>query len=140
MRQETGIRHRGAQSEESGVRGQGGGRHSLMEDPLAPTVTLDLNLPARIPESYVPEAALRLQLYRRLAGLTALDAVDELAQEFADRFGPVPEEVGNLLLRGAGQSAGGQRGRGSHRHRGRPTADQERGAGNDWIAPHFRTG
>ena len=68
-----------------------------MEDPLAPSVTLDLNLPARIPEAYVPEATLRLQLYRRLAGLTALDAVDELAQEFADRFGPVPEEVGNLL-------------------------------------------
>ena len=73
-------------------------RRSLAEDPLAPTVQLDLNLPARIPESYVPEAALRLQLYRRLAGLTALDAVDELAQEFADRFGPVPEEVANLLF------------------------------------------
>ena len=73
-------------------------RHSLAEDPLAPTVQLDLNLPARIPESYVPEAALRLQLYRRLAGLTALDAVDELAHEFADRFGPTPEEVRNLLF------------------------------------------
>ena len=46
----------------------------------------------------MPEAALRLQLYRRLAGLTALDAVDELAHEFADRFGPVPEEVRNLLF------------------------------------------
>ncbi len=73
-------------------------RHSLAEDPLAPTVQLDLNLPARIPESYVPEAALRLQLYRRLAGLTALDAVAELAHEFADRFGPTPEEVHNLLF------------------------------------------
>ena len=46
----------------------------------------------------MPEAALRLQLYRRLAGLTALDAVDELAHEFADRFGPMPEEVRNLLF------------------------------------------
>ena len=72
-------------------------RRNVLEDPLAPTVTLDLNLPARIPEEYVPEATLRLQLYRRLAGLTALEAVDELAQEFADRFGPVPEEVSNLL-------------------------------------------
>jgi transcription-repair coupling factor (superfamily II helicase) len=72
-------------------------RRNVLEDPLAPTVTLDLNLPARIPEDYVPEATLRLQLYRRLAGLTALDGVDEVAQEFADRFGPVPEEVDNLL-------------------------------------------
>ena len=91
--QKTGVR-----SQESGVRGQEGLRRSLTEDPLAPTVQLDLNLPARIPESYVPEAALRLQLYRRLAGLTALDAVDELAHEFADRFGPTPEEVRNLLF------------------------------------------
>ena len=27
-----------------------------------------------------------------------LDAVDELAHEFADRFGPTPEEVRNLLF------------------------------------------
>jgi transcription-repair coupling factor (superfamily II helicase) len=87
----------GDRGQETGGRGQEGGRHSLMDDPLAPAVTLDLNLPARIPESYVPEAALRLQLYRRLAGLSALDAVEELAHEFADRFGPVPEEVANLL-------------------------------------------
>ncbi len=68
-----------------------------LDDPLAPTVTLDLNLPARIPEDYVPETGLRLQLYRRLAGLTTLEAVDEISQEFSDRFGPVPEEVQNLL-------------------------------------------
>ncbi len=72
-------------------------RHNLLEDPLAPTVQLDLNLPARIPDSYVPEAGLRLQLYRRLAGLTTLEAIAEIAQEFTDRFGPVPEEVENLL-------------------------------------------
>ena len=88
----------GDRSQGTGDRGQQALRRSLTEDPLAPTVQLDLNLPARIPESYVPEAALRLQLYRRLAGLTALDAVDELAHEFADRFGPTPEEVRNLLF------------------------------------------
>ena len=70
---------------------------TALESPLASTVTLDLNLPARIPEDYVPETGLRLQLYRRLAGLTTLEAVDEISQEFADRFGPVPEEVENLL-------------------------------------------
>ncbi len=45
----------------------------------------------------MPEAPLRLQLYRRLAGLTTMEAVDEISQEFTDRFGPVPEEVANLL-------------------------------------------
>jgi transcription-repair coupling factor (superfamily II helicase) len=64
---------------------------------IQPAVTLDLNLPARIPEDYVPETALRLQLYRRLAGLTELGAVDDIAQELADRFGPIPEQVQNLF-------------------------------------------
>ncbi|MGQ9492032.1 MAG: transcription-repair coupling factor [Anaerolineae bacterium] len=84
------------EARERGVKGQDGG-HNVLEGPLAPTVHLDLNLPARIPESYVPDSALRLQLYRRLAGLTTLTAVDEMAQEFADRFGPVPREVADLL-------------------------------------------
>jgi transcription-repair coupling factor (superfamily II helicase) len=97
--QGTGGRGQGAgiRDQGSGVRGQEEAQHNLLEDPLAPTVQLDLNLPARIPESYVPEAALRLQLYRRLAGLTTLEAIAEIAQEFTDRFGPVPEEVENLL-------------------------------------------
>jgi transcription-repair coupling factor (superfamily II helicase) len=73
------------------------GRRNLLEEPLAPTVTLDLNLPARLPEHYVPEASLRLQLYRRLAGLTDQAAVDEMGQELVDRFGPLPEPVENLL-------------------------------------------
>jgi transcription-repair coupling factor (superfamily II helicase) len=64
---------------------------------IQPAVTLDLNLPARIPEGYVPETALRLQLYRRLARLTELGAVDDIAQELADRFGPIPEQVQNLF-------------------------------------------
>jgi transcription-repair coupling factor (superfamily II helicase) len=64
---------------------------------IQPAVTLDLNLPARIPEDYVPETALRLQLYRRLAGLTELGAVDDSAHELADRFGPIPEQVQNLF-------------------------------------------
>ncbi len=81
----------------AGDRATGAQAHNLLEDPLAPTVTLDLSLPARIPEDYVPESVLRLQLYRRLAGLTTLEAVDEIAQEFSDRFGPVPEDVQNLL-------------------------------------------
>ena len=86
-----------ADSDSATIRNPKSEIRNRLEDPLAPTVTLDLNLPARIPEDYAPEAGLRLQLYRRLAGLTTLEAVDEIAQEFADRFGPVPPEVANLL-------------------------------------------
>lgn len=91
------VASRPARDDEEAERQSEVGRRHVLEDPLAPTVQLDLNLPARIPEDYVPEGPLRLQLYRRLAGLTTLDAVDDISHEFADRFGPVPEEVANLL-------------------------------------------
>ncbi len=68
------------------------------DDPLAPAVTLDLPLLAVIPESYIADGALRLRLYRRIAGLTDTASIDALAEELADRFGPLPEEVANLLF------------------------------------------
>ena len=54
-------------------------------------------MPSRIPETYVAETPLRLRLYRRLAGLTDIGAVEEMEKELADRFGPAPPEVANLL-------------------------------------------
>ncbi len=62
-----------------------------------PPVRLDLPLPATLPPSYVPDEALRLALYRRLAATNSLAEVDALAREMEDRFGPLPEVVRNLL-------------------------------------------
>ncbi len=67
------------------------------EDPLAPAVTLDLPLRALIPEEYVAERPLRLRLYRRIAGVTDTAALDGMAEELVDRFGPLPVEVQNLF-------------------------------------------
>ena len=63
---------------------------------MEPT-TIDLPLAAYIPPDYVPDSSLRLRLYRRMAGLATLDEVDEIAEELADRFGPIPDPVDNLL-------------------------------------------
>jgi len=62
--------------------------------PVAPTI--DLPLAAYIPRNYVTEAKVRLSLYQRLARLSGA-AVDEIAQEMIDRFGPLPAQVRNLL-------------------------------------------
>jgi transcription-repair coupling factor (superfamily II helicase) len=73
-------------------------------DPLTPPVTLDLPIDARIPATYVEDDGLRLQLYRRIAGVTHADSLDEMRQEMIDRFGAdsetgaVPEEVENLFF------------------------------------------
>lgn len=58
---------------------------------------IDLPLPAQIPEEYVPDASLRLRLYRRLADITTNAQLDAITQELTDRFGKPPESVENLL-------------------------------------------
>ncbi len=60
-------------------------------------ITLDLPLTALIPEDYVPDTELRLQLYRRIAAVTTLADVDELWDELADRFGDPPIEIEHLM-------------------------------------------
>jgi transcription-repair coupling factor (superfamily II helicase) len=65
--------------------------------PLAEGLQLNLPLPAYVPADYLPEEVLRLHLYRRLAGLTTLAEVDEMAKEVQDRFGKLPPPVVNLL-------------------------------------------
>jgi transcription-repair coupling factor (superfamily II helicase) len=70
----------------------------LLLRPLAPSVQINLPMTAHLPEAYVPDAALRLQLYRRLAGLTSGEELEEMQCELADRFGPLPEEAENLFF------------------------------------------
>lgn len=60
-------------------------------------ITLDLPLTALIPEDYVPDTELRLQLYRRIASVATLDEVGELWDELSDRFGDPPVEIEHLM-------------------------------------------
>jgi transcription-repair coupling factor (superfamily II helicase) len=63
-----------------------------------PIVNVELPLPASIPTSYVPDKNVRLGLYRRMANLRSRAEIHALQEEFADRFGPPPESVLNLLF------------------------------------------
>ena len=60
-------------------------------------VSLDLPITAYLPPAYVPDDALRITLYRRIADLDAVPAVEEMARELADRFGTPPAPVTGLL-------------------------------------------
>ncbi len=62
-----------------------------------PLPTIDLPLPAYIPEEYVADLNTRLSLYQGLAKVDRAEQVAALAQEFSDRFGTLPQEVKNLL-------------------------------------------
>jgi transcription-repair coupling factor (superfamily II helicase) len=59
--------------------------------------TIALGMPVMIPEHYVPDLQVRMQLYRRLGDLADARAIDAAGAELIDRFGPLPDEVEALL-------------------------------------------
>lgn len=59
--------------------------------------SISLGMPVMIPEHYVPDLTLRMQLYRKLGDLTDIRDIDAAGAELIDRFGPLPEEVEALL-------------------------------------------
>jgi transcription-repair coupling factor (superfamily II helicase) len=62
-----------------------------------PTVSIDLKIPAFIPEYYIENTRARFNIYQRLAKISEINEVDGIALELIDRFGEMPEEVANLL-------------------------------------------
>ncbi len=68
----------------------------LPAEPL-PVQTLrcavECDWPARLPETWIPYPATRLEVYTRLSQATCESALQELLRELADRFGPLPEAV-----------------------------------------------
>jgi transcription-repair coupling factor (superfamily II helicase) len=73
----------------------------LKGEPIQETLEPEINLPisAYLPESYIPDIDQRLSLYRRLARMDTLKSISALKAEMEDRFGKLPEEAGNLLLK-----------------------------------------
>src|SRR5918993_1004067 len=65
------------------------------EEQWSPTIAI--GAPVMIPETYVSDLQLRLGLYRRLATLEADAEIETFGAEMIDRFGPLPEEVRQLL-------------------------------------------
>ncbi|HWP35710.1 MAG TPA: transcription-repair coupling factor, partial [Thermodesulfobacteriota bacterium] len=67
--------------------------------PHEPEVDPEVSLPveAYLPESYVADEGQRLVLYRRLAQVPDEEALAELREEMADRFGPLPPPAERLV-------------------------------------------
>lgn len=58
---------------------------------------LKLNMPAKIPDHFISDTQLRLTLYKQVSSVESLEQVDDIANEWNDRFGKLPEEVLNLM-------------------------------------------
>jgi transcription-repair coupling factor (superfamily II helicase) len=72
------------------------GADGASEEPAEP-VRLDVNVDAYIPADYVPYEQAKIEVHRRVAGAFEVADVERLREELEDRFGPVPEPLGNLL-------------------------------------------
>ena len=71
------------------------GAEAPTEEAWSPTITT--GAPVTIPEAYVPDLQLRMQLYRRLSSLKSEEEIESFAGEMIDRFGPLPQEVEQLM-------------------------------------------
>jgi transcription-repair coupling factor (superfamily II helicase) len=68
-----------------------------VRQPLEPEINLPLS--TFLPEGYISDIDQRLSIYRRLAKMTEVKEISDLKAEVTDRFGAMPEEAGNLLLK-----------------------------------------
>jgi transcription-repair coupling factor (superfamily II helicase) len=62
----------------------GGGKPKLVP------ADVSLDIPAYLPDDFIPSQDAKLDVYRRLSALDAPEAIEELRAEVRDRFGPLP--------------------------------------------------
>ena len=67
------------------------------EVPLEIHSTLNLGLDIRIAPTYISDDAQRLRAYKRIADAKNEEQAKKISDELSDRYGPVPEEVTNLV-------------------------------------------
>jgi transcription-repair coupling factor (superfamily II helicase) len=67
------------------------------EVPLEIHATINLGLEIRISPTYISDEAQRLRSYKRIADVKDEEQGVKVVEELGDRYGPVPEEVKNLV-------------------------------------------
>ncbi len=60
-------------------------------------VFLELDYSGFIPDSYIKAPSVKFEVYKKISSITTEEQLQGLTAELEDRFGPMPEEVANLL-------------------------------------------
>ncbi|MGI6650119.1 MAG: transcription-repair coupling factor [Bacillota bacterium] len=66
-----------------------------VERPALPVVELPVD--TYIPDEYLSDPRLKVEIYKKLAGAHTLEDLDEVEAEIRDRFGQLPEALENLI-------------------------------------------
>ena len=60
-------------------------------------VTVEIKAPANIPDWYVDNEMLKLQMYKKIASIATESDMEDMIDELLDRFGELPKETLNLV-------------------------------------------
>lgn len=82
---------------ERAVKALKAGQHPNLDRPLDHGAEIDLQLPALLPDDYLPDVHSRLVLYKRIASANSKEELREIQVEMIDRFGLLPEPTKNLF-------------------------------------------
>ncbi len=82
---------------ERAVKALKAGEQPILDRPLDHGAEIDLQLPALLPEEYLPDVHTRLVLYKRIANAENRDELRELQVEMIDRFGLLPDPAKALF-------------------------------------------
>ena len=66
-------------------------------NPEREETTIELQVPAYIPDSYIQDEMTKLGMYKRIASIVTEEDEDEIADELLDRFGEIPIETQALM-------------------------------------------
>ncbi len=70
-------------------------KKNILDDDFSPQISIGLSV--LIPDTYVADLDVRMELYRRIGDIESSEEIDSLRAELVDRFGQYPVEVDNLL-------------------------------------------
>ena len=68
-----------------------------LEDPGDFTTFIDMEVEALIPDTYVRNENMKLDLYKRIAALSSEEEAQDMRDELQDRFGKIPKGTENLI-------------------------------------------
>jgi transcription-repair coupling factor (superfamily II helicase) len=60
--------------------------------------TVELNVPAYIPDSYIKSQPDKMDIYRLISKIKTIGDAKETGNELSDRYGKIPKEVNNLIV------------------------------------------
>ncbi|MDA0617224.1 MAG: helicase-related protein [Proteobacteria bacterium] len=70
-------------------------KHEVREDDA--DIEVKIAIPFFIPEEYIPDFSVRMQVYRELSNIASIDDLMLIQDDIIDRFGKLPQTVLNLI-------------------------------------------